>query len=115
MKTYRELLPSWAGRGACASSGQLLDDFFSEETSAGEATGQVFKAKRMCGGCEVRRECLDWAFQHEETETRAGIFGGLTPEERQEIASEADPVVAGLALFDEQATMYPDLRPRRKR
>lgn len=35
-------------------------------------------AERVCGTCPVRDECLDWALGRND----AGIWGGLTPDER---------------------------------
>lgn len=36
-------------------------------------------AKAICAICPVRQQCLDWALA---TQEPAGIWGGLTPEER---------------------------------
>jgi WhiB family redox-sensing transcriptional regulator len=40
-------------------------------------------AKRVCSGCPVKNECLAYARR---TGIRHGIFGGLTPKEREELA-----------------------------
>lgn len=37
------------------------------------------EAKRLCGTCPVRTECLDYANDNDE---REGIWGGMTPQER---------------------------------
>lgn len=37
-------------------------------------------AKRICGACEVRAECLLWAL---ETNQKSSIYGGLAPSERR--------------------------------
>jgi WhiB family transcriptional regulator, redox-sensing transcriptional regulator len=34
----------------------------------------------ICGGCQVRQECLDFALAHDQL---YGIWGGTTPEDRQ--------------------------------
>ena len=34
----------------------------------------------VCAGCEVRKECLEFAMSHEQV---YGIWGGTTPEDRQ--------------------------------
>jgi WhiB family redox-sensing transcriptional regulator len=39
-------------------------------------------AKRLCGLCEVRQQCLDFALT---TEERYGIWGGLSERERRRI------------------------------
>lgn len=42
--------------------------------------GSTREAKRICSGCEVRKECLDYALSHDQ---RFGIWGGLSPRERR--------------------------------
>jgi WhiB family redox-sensing transcriptional regulator len=37
------------------------------------------KAQRICAGCGVRQQCLDFAMQNGEVH---GVWGGTTPEER---------------------------------
>jgi len=39
-------------------------------------------AKRVCAGCTVRIDCLDYSLRVRE---RLGVWGGLTPTERQEL------------------------------
>jgi hypothetical protein len=94
--------PWWAPVAACAWVGKpdaLLEEFFAEEVSNGEPTDVVLGAKARCLDCPVRRNCLEWAMEHEHGgEYREGIFGGLTPRERGEVA-DAD---AGMAVLDEQ-------------
>jgi len=48
--------------------------FFDESESAQS------QAKRMCRGCDVRAECLNYAVAYRE---RAGIWGGMTERERR--------------------------------
>lgn len=43
-------------------------------------TPAVRDAKRVCGGCPVRSDCLTYALTNDED---TGIWGGLTPEERR--------------------------------
>lgn len=43
----------------------------------------VSEAKRVCWNeCPVRAECLDFAFKIEIPRGRSGVYGGLTPNER---------------------------------
>ncbi|GAB4588400.1 hypothetical protein Ntsu_62320 [Nocardia sp. IFM 10818] len=42
--------------------------------------GSTREAKRICGSCEVKKECLDYALVHDQ---RFGIWGGLSPRERR--------------------------------
>lgn len=66
----------WREAGACASADP---DLFFPISAAGKGAAQVASARRVCAGCRVRRQCLDFAVEAGETE---GIWGGTTPEER---------------------------------
>jgi len=48
--------------------------FFSEEPS------EIALAKSICGECPIATQCAEWAAKNAEY----GVFGGLTPEERQQ-------------------------------
>ncbi len=68
---------NWRSAGACLTADP---DLFFPISSAGLSAGQVARAKAICAGCEVRRECLQFALAHEPA---YGIWGGMTPEDRQ--------------------------------
>lgn len=63
--------PAWTVDALCAQVDAEL--FFPEK---GESNRE---AKRVCGGCPVRAECLGWALANNE---RYGIYGGLSDRER---------------------------------
>ncbi len=66
----------WRAAGACLSADPDL--FF--PIAAGAVAGrQIIEARRICAGCRVRQQCLDFAMRTGETH---GIWGGTTPEER---------------------------------
>lgn len=65
----------WIERGACVGSDPTL--FFPGTGAEGARQAKV--AKAICAGCEVRRECLEYAISNGE---RYGIFGGMTRDER---------------------------------
>ncbi len=44
--------------------------------------GSTVEAKRICGMCEVRQDCLDYALKHRE---RSGIWGGLSERQRRDL------------------------------
>mgnify|MGYP002651610175 CR=1 FL=1 len=46
--------------------------------------GSTRDAKKVCVGCEVRSECLEYALLHDE---RFGIWGGLSAEERRRMTA----------------------------
>lgn len=68
---------SWAGAAACR--GIDVDEFFTESKLG------IAHVKRICGGCLVREQCLAEALRAEDG-SRYGIYGGLTPAERAELA-----------------------------
>lgn len=45
-------------------------------------------ARRLCGSCPVREKCLEFALRYEDLEDRWGMYGGLTPNERNLIRNE---------------------------
>jgi WhiB family transcriptional regulator, redox-sensing transcriptional regulator len=55
-------------------------DLFFPISSAGPGERQIARAKTICAGCQVRRECLEYALAHDQV---YGIWGGTTPEDRQ--------------------------------
>ena len=68
---------NWRSAGACLSADP---DLFFPISSAGPAERQIARAKQICAGCRVRRECLEFALSHDPIQ---GIWGGTTVEERQ--------------------------------
>jgi WhiB family redox-sensing transcriptional regulator len=50
----------------------------------GASTVDGIFAKSICNGCPHRRECSEWGIQNE----THGIWGGLTPRDRQRIRRE---------------------------
>jgi WhiB family redox-sensing transcriptional regulator len=68
----------WQERALCAQTDP--EAFFPEKG------GSTREAKRICSGCEVRAECLDYALAHDE---RFGIWGGLSERERRRLRRAA--------------------------
>ena len=64
----------WQDRALCAQTDP--EAFFPEKG------GSTREAKKICLGCEVRHECLDYALEHDE---RFGIWGGLSERERRRL------------------------------
>jgi WhiB family redox-sensing transcriptional regulator len=69
--------PDWRAAGACTTADPDL--FFPFATGA-VAAKQANQARRICMGCSVRAECLQFALDVGEAH---GVWGGTTPEERQ--------------------------------
>ena len=70
---------SWRDHALCRDTDPEL--FFPVGTT-GIALVQIDKARQVCGECDVRTECLDFAL---ETNQDSGIWGGLSEEERRVI------------------------------
>ena len=68
---------NWRSAGACLSADP---DLFFPISSAGPAERQIARAKMICAGCSVQRECLEFALSHNQI---YGIWGGTTAEDRQ--------------------------------
>ena len=71
-----EYAADWRASGACLSADP---DLFFPIAAAGFVGRQITEARRICAGCQVRQQCLDFALRTGETH---GIWGGTTPEER---------------------------------
>jgi WhiB family redox-sensing transcriptional regulator len=71
-----EYATDWRATGACVSADPALFFPISESPAAQR---QVRIAQRICAGCVVRQQCLDFALRTGETH---GIWGGTTPVER---------------------------------
>ena len=70
--------PEWQKRSLCAQTDP--DAFYPEKG------GSTREAKQICGRCEVRPECLEYALAHQE---RFGIWGGLSERERRKLQRRA--------------------------
>jgi WhiB family redox-sensing transcriptional regulator len=78
----RPTLPSVAGP---ADEEWRLDALCAEtdpEAFFPEKGGSTREAKRVCTGCQVRAECLEFALANDE---RFGIWGGLSERERRRL------------------------------
>ncbi len=64
----------WQDRALCAQTDP--EAFFPEKG------GSTREAKRICLGCEVRTDCLEYALSNDE---RFGIWGGLSERERRRL------------------------------
>jgi WhiB family redox-sensing transcriptional regulator len=69
---------SWQERSLCAQTDP--EAFFPEKG------GSTREAKKVCVGCEVRVECLEYALGKDE---RFGIWGGLSERERRKLKKQA--------------------------
>ncbi|WP_345413817.1 WhiB family transcriptional regulator [Pseudonocardia xishanensis] len=75
---FDEADAEWQERALCAQTDP--EAFFPEKG------GSTREAKRICAGCEVRAECLEYALAQDE---RFGIWGGLSERERRRLRRAA--------------------------
>ncbi|KQS73407.1 transcription factor WhiB [Modestobacter sp. Leaf380] len=68
----------WQERALCAETDP--EAFFPEKG------GSTREAKKICTGCEVKLECLEYALGKDE---RFGIWGGLSERERRRLRRRA--------------------------
>ena len=70
--------PEWHERALCPQTDP--ERFFPEKGSS------TRDAKAICSRCEVRTECLEYALK---TDTRFGVWGGLSERERRQLKRRA--------------------------
>lgn len=71
-------IPGWHAWALCA--GMSFAEFFgaaSDERPTMKRS-EVSRARSICAGCPVKRECLDWALEHE----GFGVWGGTSGRQR---------------------------------
>ena len=73
-----ETVLSWQERSLCAQTDP--EAFFPEKG------GSTREAKKVCVGCDVPPECLEYALANDE---RFGIWGGLSERERRKLKKRA--------------------------
>jgi WhiB family redox-sensing transcriptional regulator len=75
----------WWEAAACRTADP---DLFFPVSSVGPGRDEVARAKEVCAGCRVRRQCLQFALA---TRQAHGVWGGTTEEERRlRIPGQAD-------------------------
>lgn len=79
--------------GVCRQIG-----FVPFESKPGGAAAAA-QAKRVCAGCPVRAECLEWALRHD-SYGMGGVAGGASPNEHRVLRRERHAVVEA-AFVDE--------------
>jgi WhiB family redox-sensing transcriptional regulator len=80
----------WAERALCAQADP--DAWFPDKGQRDLAAIAV----RICGHCPVRTQCLDYALSGADTwgGIATGIWGGTTPQQRDQLRQRRTPVVA---------------------
>ena len=74
----------WRHDAACLDTGE--PELFFPVGDTAYTYLQVAEAKAICEGCQVQPACLAWAVDHGQD---AGIWGGLTEDERRSLKRRA--------------------------
>lgn len=79
---------TWMDTAACVGypSEWWFPDDRGQAGAAGSSTTQT--ALALCATCPVQTRCLDYALTVEAGWNRFGIYGGLTGEQRRELAKD---------------------------
>ena len=76
LPTTAQPMGGWADHAACRNVDTAV---FVAERGANESAAI---ARRICGGCLVTEECLEYALANREP---FGVFGGKSPKERRQV------------------------------
>jgi hypothetical protein len=72
-----------------------LEFFFPEERGSGHNPEERL-AKKFCSECPVLNECAEWGILHEVY----GVWGGLSPQDRNSIRKQRGIVVKQILVSD---------------
>ncbi|HRN90538.1 MAG TPA: WhiB family transcriptional regulator [Candidatus Saccharibacteria bacterium] len=81
----------WQKDALCAQTDP--ETFFPEKGSS------VRDAKKICAGCEVRAQCLEYALANDE---RFGVWGGLSERERRNFRTKIGAIASGNGISPER-------------
>lgn len=76
---YTDRREHWTERARCRET--ATEVFFPTSSAAAEWA----PARKVCAGCPVMPQCLAFALLHETPAHRHGMWGGLTPAERDDL------------------------------
>jgi WhiB family redox-sensing transcriptional regulator len=76
-RAEREARRDWWRAAACRTADP---DIFFPVSAHGPGSDDIARAKAVCAGCPVRRQCLQFALA---THQMHGVWGGTTEEERR--------------------------------
>ncbi len=93
----RDSRPDWRADAACRYADPEL--FFPDGDTT-SARAQVKTAKLICRGCPVSATCLSWALASGQ---EAGIWGGLTEDERRRLHRRRGFRLAAHSLIEERS------------
>lgn len=74
---YPTRIYDWRDEASCST---VDPEIFFPTGPGGLSAQQERNAKKVCGNCPVRQQCLEWALQ---TGQHTGVWGGLSEKERR--------------------------------
>jgi WhiB family redox-sensing transcriptional regulator len=77
---------TWQRKAACRGPESALFFAPTQPEPRAERDAREARAKRICGACDVRAECLDYALRIKDPH---GIWGGLNESERRSLLDPA--------------------------
>jgi WhiB family redox-sensing transcriptional regulator len=96
-RPVRDSRPDWRADAACRYTDPEL---FFPDRDMRSARAQVKTAKLICRGCPVSATCLSWALASGQ---EAGIWGGLTEDERRRLRRRRGFRLAADSLIEERS------------
>lgn len=84
--------PAWQADARCAE--YSTDQFFPAEE--GSTLRHVAKAKAICAGCSVKKECLEYALENGE---HFGVWGGTSERDRRALRRDRQGLVFPEEIF----------------
>ncbi len=91
----------WRHKAVCRDEDPEL---FFPVGNSGPALAQIADAKLVCNRCPVTTECLTWAL---ESGQDAGVWGGLSEDERRALKRRNAPALAPAAPYNAAAPENP--------
>jgi WhiB family redox-sensing transcriptional regulator len=87
----------WVSQAVCKGVPNATKIFFLERGMNSNA------AKKICGTCPVTSECLEYALSFNLHEDSFGIFGGMTPQEREDLRRDRGMLKSTVDLASTQS------------
>jgi WhiB family transcriptional regulator, redox-sensing transcriptional regulator len=81
LTTFLDGRPVWFRFAACKNAD--TKDFFQEGRGVGLGGTAYLKARRVCAGCPVKPECLEYALSLDPDPV--GMWAGTTPKQRSRL------------------------------
>ena len=78
---FEEENEAWKEQARCRIEQKPTDFFFPGSSIPGNAKKWKAEVREFCGGCPVKKECLQYADMYY---IREGVFGGLTFNDRRD-------------------------------